>query len=157
MKMNPLILLTLGLVVAICGVIGYKLLLARQPANDEALPATHCNPAAAPCSAVLPDGGKLDFSISPNPIRPLLPLNLIVMLSGAQADRIDIDFDGTQMSMGMNRASLTGNNSHASNYFNGQTILPVCVTGSMEWSATIRLTTKNRTLAIPFHFEVSAR
>lgn len=153
MKTNPLILLTLGLIAAICGVISYKLAPAFLPVGDDALPATRCNPAAAPCSAALPDGGRLDFSIAPNPIRPLLPLNLVVMLNGAQADRVDIDFDGTQMSMGQNRVALSGSDSH----FSGQAMLPVCVTGSMEWSATIRLTRKNRTLAIPFHFEVSAR
>ena len=36
-------------------------------------------------------------------------------------------------------------------------ILPVCVTGTMEWAATVMLTTPEGTIAIPFHFEVAGR
>ena len=41
--------------------------------------------------------------------------------------------------------------------YSADAILPVCVTGTMEWAATVVLTTPDGTIAIPFHFEVAGR
>lgn len=141
------------LVIAILGVIGYKLSPWLRPKADLTLPVAACNPGLQVCTATLPDGGQLELSIEPRPIRALQTLSLNVAVSGLQAKTVEIDFDGTQMKMGYNRPSLTGSNGR----FTGQTILPVCVTGSMQWAATVLISTETRTIAVPFHFKVAGR
>ena len=39
----------------------------------------------------------------------------------------------------------------------GQAMLPVCVTGTMSWTATMYLTRKGQRIALPFQFVVSGR
>jgi hypothetical protein len=153
MKKNGLINTVIILIMAILGVIGYKLAPTLLPNSDLTLAAKFCDPGRSVCSSTIPDGGRLEFSISPQPIRPLQTLNLDVRLDGLKAERIEIDFDGSQMKMGYNRPLLSGSNEH----FTGQTMLPVCITGSMEWTATIFVTTHSRLIAIPFNFTVAGR
>ena len=153
MKNNWLLNTVVFLVIAILGVVGYKLAPLLQPNADLTLPTSFCNPGLTVCASSLPGGGQLEFSITPQPIRPLQTLNLDVKLNQLKADRIEIDFDGTQMKMGYNRSALSGSNGH----FTGQAMLPVCITGSMEWAATVIVIKDNRRIAIPFHFEVAGR
>ena len=49
----------LALVLAILGVLGYKLSPLLFARADALLPPTSCNPAETPCSAALPDGGRV--------------------------------------------------------------------------------------------------
>ena len=84
----------LALVLAILGVLGYKLSPLLFARADALLPPTSCNPAETPCSAALPDGGRVVLSAAPRPIRPLQPLRLYVHLIGTQAETVEIDFDG---------------------------------------------------------------
>jgi len=153
MKSNGLINTVIILILAILGVIGYKLAPTLLPNADLTLPPKSCNPGLNVCSSTLPDGGRLEFSISPQTILPLQTLKLDITLDNLKAERIEIDFDGSQMKMGYNRPLLSGSNNH----FTGQTMLPVCVTGSMEWTATVLVTTHNQRLAIPFNFTVAGR
>jgi hypothetical protein len=153
MKNNWLLTSAIVLLTAILGVIGYKLAPMLHPNADLTLPLSFCNPGFTVCTSSLPDGGWLEFSVTPQPIRPLQTLNLDVKIKHIEADRIEIDFDGTQMKMGYNRPTLSGSNGH----FTGQVMLPVCITGRMEWAATVIVTSDNRQIAIPFHFEVAGR
>ena len=141
------------LLTAILGVIGYKLSPMFRPNADITLPAVSCNPGIRPCFSTLPDGARLDFSIKPHPVPPLQSLDLSVEITALKVDKVEIDFDGTQMRMGYNRPLLAGSNGR----FTGQAILPVCVTGAMEWVATVLITAGDRRIAVPFLFEVAAR
>ena len=153
MKKDALINITILLIAAILGVIGYKLSPMFRPSADLTLPAVSCDPGTKPCFSSLPDGGRLEVFITPHPIRPLQTLNLRVEITALKADKVEIDFDGTQMRMGYNRPLLAGNNGH----FTGQTILPVCVTGTMEWVATVLITVGKQRIAAPFLFDVAPR
>ena len=153
MSKTALVNTALALLVAIIAVIGFKLSPLLRPEADLALPATSCNPSQSPCVATLPGGARLEFRISPNPVRPLQKQALFVTINGLPTEQIEIDFDGTAMRMGYNRPRLIGSGAH----FQGETILPVCITGSMEWAATILVTTGKRRIAIPFHFYVAPR
>ena len=141
------------LLLAIVAVVGYKLAPQLKPAADVRLPVSPCDPGRQACTARLPDGGELTFSISPRPITPLRPLSLEVTLKGSRAQKIEIDFDGSEMRMGYNRPQLEGE----SQRFHGQTILPVCITGNMNWVATVLLSDEKQRIAIPFHFSLAAR
>ena len=153
MQTHRFLPLAIGLILAIAGVAAYKMWSAKRAATIETLPIQRCDPGRQRCSARLPDGGNLEFTASPGPIRPLQPFRIDIALSGTSAERIEVDFDGTQMRMGVTRSPL----SVQSPRFAGEAMLPVCTTGTMEWSATVFITAKGRTLAIPFHFEVAAR
>ncbi len=153
MRNTPLIAVAILLTVAILGVLGIKVAPLLRPHADLTLAASACAPATGACTATLPDGSRLELAIAPQPIRPLQPLMLRLSIDGGTADQVAIDFQGTQMDMGLNRAQLVGRDGR----FSGQTILPVCISGSMEWKATIVLRRGQQTLAIPFTFDVAGR
>ena len=153
MNKNVFPIVVIGLLVAILAVVGYKLSPMRSKNADVTLPVSSCNPALQPCKSTLPDGRTLDFSIEPRPVKPLQPLQLKVIAEGTEAKRIDIDFNGTDMDMGYNRVSLTRDQQG----FSGQAMLPVCVTGTMTWTATVLLTTPTQRIAVPFNFVVAGR
>ena len=148
----------LALVLAIIAVVAYRRVpVAAPPATAEsALPATDCAPGLSACVATLPDGGQLELSITPTPIRPLHPLTLRVTLSGPAAKhtgKVEVDFAGTHMDMGYYRPELSGSDGR----FSAEAMLPVCVTGPMNWTATVLLSGKRQRLAVHFRFAVAGR
>ena len=138
------ILLTL----AVLAVVGYKLAPLLNPKTDIALPLSSCNLNAQACVATLPDGGQLEFSIEPRPIPSLKPLKLHASIKGSEVRKIEVDFAGTDMKMGYNRPVLAGRDGQ----YAGQASLPVCITGTMEWDATVLVETARVLVAIPFRF-----
>lgn len=137
------------LALAALGIAGYKLAPLLNQKTDVILPMSVCNLARQTCLAALPDGGQLEFSIEPRPIPSLKPLKLQATLKGSEARKIEVDFAGTDMKMGYNRPLLESSNGR----FSGQAHLPVCVTGKMEWDATVLVETNKAVIAIPFRFE----
>lgn len=109
-----------------------------------------CNLQRQACSAGLPQGGRLEFSITPRPIPVLQALRIEVSVSGIEAQKIEVDFAGETMNMGYNRSKLAaaGDGRHV-----GQTSLPVCITGSMGWVATVIVETGRQRIAVPFRFD----
>ena len=147
--------IALALALAILGVLGYKLSPRLFPRADLGLPAIRCDLNLQPCSATLPGGGQLTLSVMPRPIRPLQQLQLSVHLSDVQAERVEVDFDGVDMRMGLNRVRLAPPASPEAP-FSGQGMLPVCVSGDMQWAASVLLDTTAGRIAVPFHFPVPA-
>lgn len=137
------------LALAVLAVAGYKLAPLFNPKTDIALPLSNCNLGKQACVVTLPDGGQLEFSIEPRPILALKPLQLQATIKGATVKKVEVDFVGTDMKMGYNRPQLEGGNGR----FNGQANLPVCITGKMEWDATVLVETGTTLVAIPFRFE----
>ena len=148
---------TIGFVIALALacllVAGYKWSAAWRATRATTLPVPACTPGERDCRVALPDGGHLTLSITPRPILSLQTLNLSVAFSDGRADLVEIDFDGADMSMGYNRPRLAGQGDR----FSGTTILPVCITGTMTWKATVLVTVSGKRIAAPFLFEVSAR
>lgn len=142
--LDAVILLSL----AILGVIGYKLAPLLNPKTDIALPLSGCDLAKQSCVATLPDGGQLEFSIAPRPILPLKPLTLQAKVKDTEVRKLEVDLVGTDMKMGYNRPELRGGNGQ----FSGQASLPVCITGKMEWDATVLIDTGKSLIAVPFRF-----
>ena len=153
MKKSVFPIVVIGLLLAILGVVGYKLSPMRNQNADVTLPFVSCSPVLQPCTMMLPNGHTLDFSIEPRPVKPLQPLLLKVTAEGAEVRSVDVDFNGTDMDMGYNRVSLTRDQQG----FSGQAMLPVCVTGTMTWTATVLLTTPTQRIAVPFNFVVAGR
>ena len=143
----------IALALACLSVIGYKLSARWRATDADQLLRSSCDPSLQVCSVALPHGGHLQLSITPRPIRPLQKLSVDVTITGMNAKKVEIDFDGVDMSMGFNRPVLTGNGQS----FSGQAILPVCITGTMTWRATVLATTQEGRIAAPFDFVVSGR
>ena len=102
------------------------------------------------CVASLPDGGRLEFSITPRPIPFLQALRVEVAVTGPRPGKVEVDFSGASMNMGYNRSELaiTTPGSYA-----GQASLPVCVSGSMAWVATVIVETDGKRISVPFRFD----
>lgn len=110
-----------------------------------------CDLQKRPCPATLPDGGRLELSITPRPIAFLQALRVEVAVTGLRPQKVEVDFAGASMNMGYNRSPLaaTGNGRYA-----GETSLPVCVTGTMAWIATVMVETDRQRIAVAYRFEV---
>lgn len=113
-------------------------------------PVEGCRLDRQPCAIVLPDGGRLEVELAPRPVPTAAPVRVVVVLSGAQADRVEVDFQGVEMNMGLHRLALDG---RGGGRFAGETNLPVCVTGRMVWQATVRIERGRKEIAVPFRFE----
>jgi hypothetical protein len=160
MSKKLLLDLAILLALAILGVLGYKLAPLFNPKTDVALPLSRCNLSQQTCAATLPDGGQLEFSIEPRPIPALKPLKLQVTLHGSEARKVEVDFAGTDMKMGYNRPALVSETpeivqNRLSARFVGQTVLPICISGTMDYDATLLLETGKEWVAVPFRFSVT--
>ncbi len=144
------ILLALAAIAAI-GYLYSPLLLPKSDISVRPDPACDLNREA--CRARLPDGGEVELSLSPHPIPVARPIKIQVQVSGptaATVDRMEVDFAGTTMNMGYNRATLSplGNGR-----FTGETSIPLCITGHMTWQGTLIATTDRQHITVPFEFE----
>lgn len=145
-----LILLALG----VLGVLGYKLAPLLTPRTDVSLPVSTCDLGKTPCSIALPGGGQIEFAIDPRPIPALKPLRLLAVVSGAEVRKIEVDFAGVDMKMGYNRPVLE---EIGEGRFSGQANLPVCITGKMQWQATVLADTGKEIVAAPFIFDAESQ
>lgn len=103
------------------------------------------------CPATLPGGSRLQLSITPRPIAFLQPLRVEVALGGFEARKVEVDFAGESMNMGYNRGQLTA---AGGGIYAGDASLPVCVSGSMTWVATVVIETDRQRIAVPYRFVV---
>ncbi|WP_291985286.1 hypothetical protein [Candidatus Accumulibacter sp. ACC007] len=154
MTKNLLLDAAILLGLAILGVIGYKLAPLLSPKADIALALSSCDLNQRSCTADLPDGGQLEFSIEPRPVPSLKPLQLRATVSGTEVRRIEVDFAGSEMKMGYNRPQLVSEPGDKQR-FSGQASLPVCITGSMQWDVTVLVDTGKALVAVPFRLQTS--
>lgn len=101
------------------------------------------------CSVSLPDGGLLVVSLSPRPVPLTSPLRIELAVEHMDLSSAEISFAGVTMDMGPNATRLT---SRDSRHFFAETLLPVCISGGMEWEATLFLETTQEQIVVPFRF-----
>jgi hypothetical protein len=141
------------LAMLLVAVIGYKLSPLFLPKADvTATAAAGCDLHQGPCTASLPDGRRIQLSISPRSIPLVQKLNLEVTLAGLDAAKVEVDFAGADMNMGFNRQTLQA---AGGGRFVGTAALPVCVTGRMAWRATVLAEAGRERIAAPFDFETA--
>ncbi|MEJ2405420.1 MAG: hypothetical protein P8171_14185 [Candidatus Thiodiazotropha sp.] len=109
-----------------------------------------CDLRSAPCTSQLPDGSRVTFSIQPRTIPVLKPLQFEVRIEGLDADRVEVDFAGTDMNMGFNRVTLDPA-AQPGTYTHGG-MLPVCVRDVMEWEARVLISTQQGMISVPYRF-----
>lgn len=110
-----------------------------------------CDLQQRPCTATLATGGRVRLSITPRPIPYLQTLRVEVDTSGIEARKVEVDFAGASMNMGFNRIQLSG---AGAGRHSGESSLPVCVSGSMSWVATVLIETDRQRIAVPYRFDV---
>lgn len=103
------------------------------------------------CPGRLPDGGRVQLSITPRPIPYLQALTVEVRSSGIEVRKVEIDFAGASMNMGYNRTQLAA---AEDGRHTGEASLPVCVSGGMTWVATVLIETDRQRIAVPYRFDV---
>jgi hypothetical protein len=141
------IILALGLI----AVIGYQFSPLLLPKADLTLtPIDACDLNQQACHVDLPDGGRIELAIAPHPIPVIRPLQATVTFTGLTPAKVELDFAGVAMDMGLNRVTLVPS---GPGRYVGETTIPVCVTGRMLWRATLIVETDRRRIAVPFKFE----
>lgn len=137
------------LATAVAGYLFSPLLLPKADATGVVEPG--CDLQQRACPATLPHGGRLELSITPRPIPFLHPLRVEVSITGVEARKVEVDFAGATMNMGFNRSELAAT---AAGRHSGETSLPVCVSGSMTWIATVMIETDRQRIAVPYRLDV---
>jgi hypothetical protein len=83
------------------------------------------------------------------PIPLVKPFAVEVATRGFSPARIEVDFAGIDMNMGLNRPQLQAG---GDGRFVGEVTLPVCITGHMDWQATVLIETGSERIAVPYRF-----
>lgn len=152
MLLGKSLLVDIALILALVaiGIVGYKLSPLLMPKVDISVaPDSGCDLQQSACGASLPDGGRLMFALTPRPIPLAAPLEAEVTFTGVDVERVTIDFAGVDMNMGINRQVLQ---SSGKARFSGRLSLPVCITGRMNWQASLLVESGRRRIAVPFRF-----
>ena len=133
------------------GVAGYWYSPLLLPKSDLAgSPDPGCDLHRQACGANLPGGGRIELAITPRPIPVVQPLAIEVRVTGLAPRKAEVDFAGIGMNMGYNRPALSA---VESGRFAGSASLPVCITGTMPWRATVLLETDRQRISVPFRFD----
>lgn len=150
--MNKKLLIDLiGLeLIALIVVVGYKMSPLLLPKADVVVqPDSACNLQLQACRVALPAGGEIELDMATRPIPLVKPFIVKVKASGVVPSRVEVDFAGVDMNMGLNRPELKALGDGG---FVGETALPVCITGQMDWQATVLVETGKERIAIPYRF-----
>ena len=138
------------LLIALVVVVGYKLSPLLLPRAEVVIqPDPACNLQRQACAVKLPSGGSVELAMATRPIPMVKPFEVQVTTSGFAPGRVEVDFAGIEMNMGLNRPELA---TRGDGRFAGQVTLPVCITGAMDWQATVLIETGGERIAIPYRF-----
>ncbi len=138
------------LVAAVLGGAAYYFRDYFEPGPALVLPLSDCDLHDGPCTADLPGGGRVEFSILPRTIPLTKPLQLQVQVQGRKVRKVEVDFSGVSMNMGYNRPRLQV---VEEGRFEGEGMLPVCIRQRMDWEAKLMLDTPDGLIIVPYRFE----
>lgn len=131
-------------------VLGYQFSPLLLPQADLVLePPVDCDLHRQSCRVSLPEGGNLVLSMQPRPIPLMTPFQVEVKLEAVDAKSVDVDFTGVEMNMGLNRFALKDQGQGS---WLTEASIPVCVTGRMEWQATVMILRGQQRISVPFRF-----
>lgn len=116
-----------------------------------------CSPVASVCEATNKEHGvTLHF---PEKVTYLEPFKMRVTVKGLpqeDLDKVIVDFKMLGMDMGLNRYKLSPvANENGNISYQGKAILPVCVSGRVDWVATTQVISTDRIYEAVFEFKVS--
>ena len=136
--------------IALVVVVGFKLSPMLLPKADvTVMPDPACDLQKQACTVTLPTGGKVELSLGDRAIPLVKPFGVRVTTKGFSASRVEVDFAGVDMNMGYNRPQLAA---QGEGRYVGEATLPVCITGHMDWQATILIEAGSERIAVPYRF-----
>lgn len=150
----PLVLLVIGLAV-------YHFMMASKNQTKQTVVLqtlmADCNPVEAVCTARMKQHVvTLHF---PEKVVYLQPFKMRVTIEGLpeiEPEKLVVDFKMVGMDMGLNRYTLSPITDESGNvYFQGEAILPVCVSGRVDWVANIQAETNDKIYEAVFEFKVT--
>jgi hypothetical protein len=134
--------------IALVVVVGYKLSPILLPKADLTVqPDPGCDLQQQACAVNLPAGGKIELSMGTRPVPMVKPFEVEVATSGFSPTRVEVDFAGVDMNMGLNRPEFAA---RGDGRFSASVTLPVCISGKMDWQVTVLIETGNERIAIPY-------
>jgi hypothetical protein len=138
------------LLIALVVVVGYKLSPLLLPRADVVVhPDPACNLQRQACRVALPSGASIELAMGTRPVPMVKPFMVEVTASGFTPQRVEVDFAGIDMNMGLNRPQLAA---RGNGLFTGEATLPVCITGAMDWQVTVLIDHGSERIAIPYRF-----
>ncbi|MDR0233791.1 MAG: hypothetical protein LBI31_03175 [Zoogloeaceae bacterium] len=114
------------------------------------LPVSACDPGLATCVQDMPEGGRLtvDFSVrSPQALQPFIVRAAPEPAEEVRAVRLDLS--GVEMDIGVIHHDLARD---AAGHYQGEVVLPICVTGSMQWRVDVIVENDRGRVITPLHF-----
>jgi hypothetical protein len=136
------------LLIALVVVVGYKLSPLLLPKADVTVqPDPGCDLQRRACTVELPGRGKIELSMGTRPVPMVKPFSIEVTSTGFSPDRVEVDFSGVDMDMGLNRPHLAA---RGDGRYGAEVMLPVCITGKMDWQVTVLVETGSERIAIPY-------
>ncbi len=108
-----------------------------------------CDLQAGPCSARFSDGSKVVLAFESLPVTGDRAFEVEVKLEDMDAESIQVDFRSLGMDMGLNRPHLMAIGHRR---FQGEAKLSLCISGVMQWQATVIAETSHGLLAAQFPF-----
>ena len=139
------------LLIALVVVVGYKFSPILLPKADVTVqPDPGCDLQQQGCAVNLPTGGKIELSMGVRPVPMVKPFEVQVATSGFSPSRVEVDFAGVDMNMGLNRPEFTA---RGDGKFSANVTLPVCITGQMDWQVTVLIETGSERIAIPYRLK----
>jgi len=139
------------LLIALVVVVGYKFSPILLPKADVTVqPDPGCDLQQQGCAVNLPTGGKIELSMGVRPVPMVKPFEVQVATSGFSPSRVEVDFAGVDMNMGLNRPEFTA---RGDGKFSASVTLPVCITGQMDWQVTVLIETGSERIAIPYRLK----
>ena len=131
--------------------------LEQKPGHALNLRNPNCNPAKSVCVAA-----DRDYSLAlyfPEQVHYLTPFRMLVTIKGFNntvIEAVNVEYTMVGMDMGLNRFTLSSvidENGKVS--YEGEGILPVCVSGRVDWLANVHIITAEKVYQAEFKFAVT--
>ncbi len=155
LKQWQLLLLAIGglLLIAVLG--GYLSSLSLQRESVRLPQVEDCPLHLHSCSAPLPEGGRIEFELTPKRPAPDRPMQLVARFTGVAPEAVTVLFEGKEMYMGFLQypLELAESEEQGATVFSGRGSLSVCVRTLMEWIALVKVQIGDTIYEVPFEFE----
>ncbi len=152
---KPALTITLGVIVsALILSFAYILNLQAKPRKVVLPRVKNCKLQHQTCSAQFPDGGDIQFAISPKTPLPTEELHLQTRFRNFTPDAVRVKFEGVTMKMGYLEYDLKKEKSNDSDTrFRGKGGLAVCIRGVMDWTVIVDIKKGDTIFEVPFEME----
>ena len=151
---------TIPLLLMLAGLATYHFMMSAKNATKQPVllesTKTDCNPVEVVCQA-----GDAKHAVTlyfPDKVVYLKPFKIRVTIQGIgieSIEKVNVDFKMVGMDMGLNRFGLLAKNDEKGNvYYEGEGILPVCVSGRVDWLASTQIITPDKLYEATFNFKV---